>query len=111
MGFIRAKRVSNCYTKKKFVCSTNLGFSGEKTNLGFSVGDVLCTRYVCTWYQPSLHSPQLHRERDTPRQRAAATRRRETDEARPLGYLSVAVVASLLAHSSSRKVRRARYRP
>ena len=30
----------------------------------------------------SLHSPQLHRERDTARQRAAATRRRETDEAR-----------------------------
>ena len=112
MGFIRAKRVSNCYTKKKFVCSTNLGFSGEKTDLGFSVGDVLCTRYVCTWHQPSLHSPQLHRERDAPRQRAAATRRRETDEARPLRYLSVAVVASLLAHiSSSRKVRRTRYRP
>ena len=43
---------------------------------------------------------------------AAATRRRETDEARPLGYLSVAVVASLLAHiSSSTKVRRAGYRP
>ena len=33
--------------------------------------------------QPSLHSPQLYRERDAPRQRAAATRRRETDEARP----------------------------
>ena len=30
----------------------------------------------------SLHSPQLHRERDAARQRAAATRRRETDEAR-----------------------------
>ena len=43
---------------------------------------------------------------------AAATRRRETDEARPLGYLSAAVVTSLLAHSSSsRKVRRAWYRP
>ena len=69
-------------------------------------------RYICTWYQPSLHSPHLHRERDPPRQRAAATRRKETDEARPLGYLSVAVVAPLLAHiSSSRKVRRARYRP
>ena len=102
-----------CSTNLGFsVEKTNLGFSVEKTNLGFSVGDVLCTRYVCTWYQPSLHSPQLHRERDTPRQRAAATRRRETDEARPLGYLSVAVVASLLAHiSSSRKVRRARYLP
>ena len=23
------------------------------TNLGFSVGYVLCTRYVCTWYQPA----------------------------------------------------------
>ena len=33
----------------------------------------------------SLHSPQLDRERDAARQRAAATRRRETDEARPLG--------------------------
>ena len=76
------------------------------------------TYQVCTWYRPSLHSPQLYRERDAPRQRAAATRRRETDEARgvpvcscgearPLGYLSVAVVASLLAHISSlRKVRR-----
>ena len=30
----------------------------------------------------SLHSPQIHRERDAARQRAAATRRRETDEAR-----------------------------
>ena len=30
----------------------------------------------------SLHSPQLHRERDAARRRAAATRRRETDEAR-----------------------------
>ena len=72
--------------------TNNLGFSVEKTNLGFSVGDVLCTGYVCTWYQPSLHSPQLYRERDAPRQRAAATRGRETDESRPLGYLSVAVV-------------------
>ena len=31
------------------------------------------------WYQPSLHSPQPYRERDAPRQRAAATRRRETE--------------------------------
>ena len=30
----------------------------------------------------SLHSPQLDRERDAARKRAAATRRRETDEAR-----------------------------
>ena len=30
----------------------------------------------------SLHSPQLHREWDAARQRAAATRRRDTDEAR-----------------------------
>ena len=68
--------------------------------------------FLLNWYQPSLHSPQLHRERDAPRQRAAATRRRETDEALPLGYLSVTVVASLLAHiSSSRKVKRARYCP
>ena len=36
------------------VCSTNLGFSvGYATNLGFSVGYVLCTIYVCTWYQPA----------------------------------------------------------
>ena len=34
------------------VCSTNLCFSGENTNLGFSVGYVLCPSYVCTWYQP-----------------------------------------------------------
>ena len=38
------------------VCSTNLGYSGENTNLGFSVGYVLCTSYVCTWYQPADHS-------------------------------------------------------
>ena len=30
----------------------------------------------------SLHTPQMDRERDAARQRAAATRRRETDEAR-----------------------------
>ena len=30
----------------------------------------------------SLHSPQLHRERDAARQRAAATRMREIDEER-----------------------------
>ena len=75
---IRAKRVSNCYMPKKkictlCVCSTNLGFSGEKklcacsTNLGFSGGSancycccrmyVLCTTYVCTWYQPAT---QIH---------------------------------------------------
>ena len=38
------------------MCSTNLGFSGENTNLGFSVGYVLCASYVCTWYQPVDHS-------------------------------------------------------
>ena len=43
----------------------------------------------------------MHESRPEPRQRAAATRRRKTDEARPLRYLSVAVVASLIAHSSS----------
>ena len=46
--------------KKKSVrlcgCSTNLGFSVENTNLGFSVGYVLCASYVCTWYQPADHS-------------------------------------------------------
>ena len=26
--------------------------------------------FLLNWYQPSLHSPQLHRERDAPRQRA-----------------------------------------
>ena len=64
------------YIQKKNLCagSTNLGLSGEKklsvcsTNLGFSGGSanrycrtlgqydtryVLCTRYVCTWYQPA----------------------------------------------------------
>ena len=40
--------------KKLCVCSTNLGFSvGNATNLGFSVGYVLCSIYVCTWYQPA----------------------------------------------------------
>ena len=58
---IRAKRVSNCYIQeKKSVrlcgCSTNLGFSVENTNLGFSVGYVLCASYVCSWYQPADHS-------------------------------------------------------
>ena len=46
--------------KKKSVrlcgCSTNLGFSVENTNLGFSVGYVLCASYVCTWYQPADRS-------------------------------------------------------
>ena len=28
------------------VCSSNLGFSVENTNLGFSVGYVLCASYV-----------------------------------------------------------------
>ena len=59
--------------------------------------------WVNRWISVELVSalptqPAAYRERDAPRQRAAATRRRETDEARPLGYLSVAVVASLLAH-------------
>ena len=66
-----------CACARVHVCSTNLGFS---------VGYVLCASYVCTWYQPAdhthTHSPQLHRERDAARQRAAATRRRETVEAR-----------------------------
>ena len=38
------------------MCSTNLRFSGENTNVGFSVGYVLCARYVCTWYQLADHS-------------------------------------------------------
>ena len=46
--------------KKKSVrlcgCSTNIGFSVENTNIGFSVGYVLCASYVCTWYQPADHS-------------------------------------------------------
>ena len=46
-----------------------------------------------------LHSPQLDRERDAARQRAAATRRRETDEARAercvCDCLRVCVIASL----------------
>ena len=41
-------------------CSTNLGFSVENTNLGFSVGYViLCASYVCTWYQPADHSSMV----------------------------------------------------
>ena len=50
--------------KSACVCSTNLGFSGENTNLGFSVGYVLCTiyEYVCTWYQPAeVTSCEKHR--------------------------------------------------
>ena len=47
----------------------------------------------------SLHSPQLHRERDAARQRAVATRRRETDEARAercvCHSLRACVIASL----------------
>ena len=45
----------------------------------------LYTEYRCRHSRGEreyLHSPQLHRERDAARQRAAATRRRETDEAR-----------------------------
>ena len=63
---IRAKRVSNCCIPKKKlrvcacararVCSINIGFNGENTNLGFSVGYVLCASYICTWYQPADHS-------------------------------------------------------
>ena len=54
---IRAKRVSSCYIPIFFfVCSTNLGFIGEKNNLGFSVGDVLCTRYLGT-YVPGISRP------------------------------------------------------
>ena len=34
------------------VCSTNLGV-GYATDVGFSLGYVLCTIYVCTWYQPA----------------------------------------------------------
>ena len=46
----------------------------------------------------SLHSPQLDRERDAARQRAAATRRRETDEARATHTLSnVRVTTKALA--------------
>ena len=70
-NIIRAKRVSNCYIPPKkyvicacVVCSTNLGFSVEKnctyipgiSRLPRYVYDtryVLCTRYVCTWYQPA----------------------------------------------------------
>ena len=52
---IRAKRVSNCYIPKKKIVRVRLilVLVGKKlcvcsTNLGFSVGYVLCTRYVCT---------------------------------------------------------------
>ena len=45
-----------CACARVLVCSSNLGFSGENTNLGFSVGYVLCATYVCTWYQPADHS-------------------------------------------------------
>ena len=54
---IRAKRVSNCYTqKKKSVCACVrlILVLVWKKYLGFSVGYVLCTTYVCTWYQRAL---------------------------------------------------------
>ena len=52
--FERSEFLINTSQKKSAcVCSTNLGFSGENTNLGFSVGYVLCTIYVRTWYQPA----------------------------------------------------------
>ena len=42
------------------VCSTNLGFSGGSANRyccrtlrQYDTRYVLCTRYVCTWYQPA----------------------------------------------------------
>ena len=38
------------------VFSSNIGFSVENTNLGLSVGYVLCASYVCTWYQPADRS-------------------------------------------------------
>ena len=41
-----------------------------------------CRRRHSRGERESLHSPQLDRVRDAARQRAAATRRRETDEAR-----------------------------
>ena len=46
--------IGTSHKKSACVCSTNLGFSvGYATNIGFSVGYVLCTIYVCTWYQPA----------------------------------------------------------
>ena len=46
--------IDTSHKKSACVCSTNLGFSvGYATNIGFSVGYVLCTIYVCTWYQPA----------------------------------------------------------
>ena len=62
MGFLfeRSEFLISTSKKKKSVrlcgCSTNLGFSVENANLGFSVGYVLCASYVCTWYQPADHS-------------------------------------------------------
>ena len=44
----------------------------------------------------SLHRPRLHRERDAARQRAAATRRRETDEAGQNGPCVIACVSAAL---------------
>ena len=44
--FIRAKRVSNCFIKKKKVCA------GVRLILVL-VWYVFCTRYECTWFQPA----------------------------------------------------------
>ena len=57
LAIIRAKRVSNCYIqKKKTVCSTNLGFSGEKT--------CACVRLILvlvwgTYYVPDTYVPHF----------------------------------------------------
>ena len=60
MFFIRAKRVSNCYISEKKICACVrliLVLVGNKICacvrlILVLVRYVLCTRYVCTWYQP-----------------------------------------------------------
>ena len=62
LGFSVEQKI--CAAIKVCTYLTNLGFSVEQKNLygnkslhgnknclGFSVGFVLCTGYVCTWYQ------------------------------------------------------------
>ena len=51
----------------------------------------------------SLHRPQLDRERDAARQRAAATRRRETDETRAEWCVCHSLRVSSLTHLVRRR--------
>ena len=66
MKFIRAKRLSNCYIpNSKFVCSTNLGFSGGRTAIWYQVRiyQVLCTSI---WYQVRIYQVRTRYVKKSP---------------------------------------------